>query len=65
MDKNPPRSYVALLFQSALLILGAVIALRLAVSYVQPILPWIIGGIVVIAFAWIVVALARWRRNRW
>ena len=65
MDKSPPRSLITSLFQSALLILGAVIALRLAVCYVQPILPWIVGGLAVGALVWVVVAVARWHRNQW
>lgn len=65
MDKNPPRSLFALMFHTALLILGTVVALRFAVCYVQPILPWIVGGLAVGALVWVVVAVARWHRNQW
>lgn len=59
------RSPIEWLFRSALLILGSVIALNLAICYLRPILPWVIGTIAVIIIAWIVMTYLRWRRNRW
>lgn len=64
-DKKLPRSPIRWLFDSALLVLGAVIALRLAACYVQPILPWLVGIGAGIGLLWIAVAVARWHRNHW
>jgi hypothetical protein len=58
-------SGIARMFHASLLILGAVIALNLAVAYVQPILPWIIWGIALSATSGIVIAIWRWRKSRW
>jgi hypothetical protein len=55
----------ARIFHISLLILGAVIALQLAVVFLEPILPWIVGGVALVAGVWIVVAIVRWRRSRW
>jgi membrane protein YdbS with pleckstrin-like domain len=52
-------------FHICLLLLGAVIALNLAVTFLQPILPWIVGGIVLISAIWIVVKVVAWRRSKW
>jgi len=52
-------------FHACLLLLGAVIALNVAVTFLRPVLPWLIGGIALAATAWITVALVRWRRSRW
>lgn len=60
-----PRSPFRWLFDSMLLLLGAVIALNLAICYVQPILPAMVGIAAAVALLWVVVAVARWRRNRW
>jgi hypothetical protein len=55
----------ARVFRASGLILGAVIALNIAIVFVEPLLPWIIGGIAAVCVTWIVVAVARWRRSRW
>lgn len=60
-----PRSPFRWLFDSMLLLLGAVIALNLAICYVQPILPAVVGIAAAVALLWVVAAVARWRRNRW
>jgi len=59
------RSPFERIFRACLLVLGAVIALNLAVVFLRPILPWLIGGFVLIAVGWLVVAVVRWRRSRW
>ena len=58
---NPFRS----IFHACLLLLGATIALNLAVTFLRPILPWIVGGAALIAVAWIAIGVIRWRRSRW
>lgn len=63
-DKKPVSPFVWL-FHTSLLVLGTVIALRLAVCYLQPIWPWIAGAIGLGVVVWLLVALIRWRRNRW
>lgn len=52
-------------FRACVLILGAVLALNLAVAYVQPILPWIVGVGLAIGAVWSGIAIVRWRRSRW
>ncbi|MEA5117007.1 MAG: hypothetical protein VB036_05235 [Propionicimonas sp.] len=53
------------LFQAALLTLGTVIALSVALSYLEPIWPYLLAFVVLIAAIWVVIAVARWRRGRW
>jgi hypothetical protein len=66
-EKKPatPMRGVEWVFRASALLLGAVIALNLAIAFLQPILPWIIGGILLAFVGWVVVALVRWRRSRW
>lgn len=63
--ESPMRNPFQLVFHASLLLLGAVIALNLSVAFLRPILPWIVGGIALIAVVWIVVGVIRWRRSRW
>jgi membrane protein YdbS with pleckstrin-like domain len=70
MDSNqkpesPMRNPFLRAFHASLLLLGAVIALNVSVAFLRPILPWIIGCISLVAVAWIVVGVIRWRRSRW
>lgn len=53
------------IFRASALILGAVIALNLAVVFLRPILPWLFGGFALAASTWILVAVWRWRRSKW
>lgn len=64
-DKSPLRRPADWMFRASMLLLGAVIALNLAIALLRPILPWLIGGVAVGVITWIVVALVRWRRSRW
>ncbi len=52
-------------FHACLLVLGSVIALHVAVAYLKPIIPWLIGVAVLVVCIWAVVAFIRWRRARW
>lgn len=62
---SPLRSPIEWVFHASLLLLGAVIALNLTVSFLKPILPWIIGGLGLAASAWLMTIIVRWRRSRW
>lgn len=62
---SPLTNPVGWVFRASMLLLGAVIALNLAVAYVRPILPWLIGGVALAASVWIAIAVVRWRRSRW
>ncbi len=64
-DKSPLRRPADWAFRVSMLILGAVIALNLAIALLRPILPWLIGTAALAAVAWIAVAVVRWRRSRW
>lgn len=59
------RRPVEWVFRASMLVLGAVIALNLAIAFMRPILPWLIGGVVVAGVIWFMVAVERWRRSRW
>ncbi|WUI02871.1 hypothetical protein OHR68_14040 [Spirillospora sp. NBC_00431] len=52
-------------FRASLLVLGTVLALNMAVAYLQPIVPWLIGAVVIAGIVWGVVAVTRWRRSQW
>lgn len=67
-DKKPgtPMSNpFAWVFRASMLLLGAVIALNLAITWLCAILPWLISGVAVLAVGWIVVAIVRWRRAKY
>jgi hypothetical protein len=63
--ESPLRNPVEWIFRVSALLLGAVIALNLAVSFLQPILPWLLGGAGLAALGWATAAIVRWRRSRW
>jgi membrane protein YdbS with pleckstrin-like domain len=63
--ENPMKSPVEWIFRVSMLLFGAVIALNLTVVFLRPILPWLVGGIALLAATWITVAVLRWRRSRW
>jgi hypothetical protein len=62
---SPMKNPVGWVFHASLMLLGAAIALNLAVAFLCPVLPWLIGGAGLIATTWIVIAVIRWRRSRW
>lgn len=64
-DKKPMTSPIRWLFNASLMLLGTAIALQMAVCYLQPIWPWIVGMIALCGVIWVAIALARWRRSRW
>lgn len=64
-DPSPLRNPLGWMFHASLLVLGSVIALNVAIAYLRPILPWLVGTIGLVAAVWLVVAVVRWRRSRW
>ena len=64
-DRDPLGSPFEWLFHTSLLILGAVIALNVAIAYVRPIQGWIIAGIIIAAVTALVIATNRWNRRKW
>ena len=64
-DKSPTRQPIEWVFRASLLLLGATIALNVATAYLQPVLPWLLGGFSLALFTWLVIAIVRWRRSRW
>lgn len=53
------------IFHACLFLLGAAIAINVAVAYLEPVIPWLISAAVVVFLGWLVVAIVRWRRSRW
>jgi hypothetical protein len=64
-DKRPLSGPFERIFHASLLLLGAVITLNVTVAFLRPLLPWIGGGLVVVAICWGIVATIRWRRSKW
>lgn len=53
------------LWRACLILFGCTILLNLTVSYLQPILPWLLGGIGCLSLLWVVTTVIRWRQSRW
>jgi hypothetical protein len=64
-DKVPMKNPFEWVFRASVLLLGAAIALNLAVAFIRPILPWIIWSVALASAAWLGVTIWRWRRSRW
>ncbi len=67
MTNDPTRSRDPFrwIWQACLFIFGSVVLLNLAVAYLQPILPWLIGAAAVALLLWVIVSVIRWHRSRW
>lgn len=63
--ESPMGNPVAWALRISFMLLGVAIALNLAVSFLRPVLPWIVGGIALVSCIWAAVAIRRWRRSRW
>jgi hypothetical protein len=63
--ESPVKSPIEWVFRASVMLLGAVITLNLAVAFLRPILPWILGGIGLVVTTWVAVAVGRWRQSRW
>lgn len=64
-DKGGPANLLGWLLRASLILLGASIALNVAVALFRPIVPWLAGGFAIAFLTWCVVAFIRWRRSRW
>lgn len=64
-EDKPMRGPAEALFRAALFILGAVIALNIAIAYLRPILPWLFVGLVLGMGTWTVLTIRRRRRDHW
>ena len=65
-DKEPtPKYLVRHFFDLCLLLLGGVIALSVALQLLAQFWGWIVLIAVLIAAIWALVAILRFRRNRW
>ena len=64
-SKSPMTSPIGWVLRASIMLLGATIALNMAVAFLRPILPWLVGGLALTAAAWVAVGVIRWRRSRW
>ncbi len=62
---EPTRDPIRWIWRASLLLFGSVVLLNLAVGYLRPILPWLIGGGGIALILRVVIAVVRWRRSRW
>lgn len=66
--KKPSLPFMNLyewLFRASVLLFGSVIMLNLAIAFLVPILPWIVGVLMLAVVVWLVILFVRWRRSRW
>ncbi|WP_433020526.1 hypothetical protein [Kribbella sp. CA-294648] len=64
-DPGPSRDPFRWIWRASLFIFGSVVLLNLAIAYLQPILPWLVGAAGIALVLWVVITVIRWRRNRW
>ncbi len=65
-DKEPtPKNLAQRFFDLSLLLLGAIIALWVALQFLAQFWGWIVLIAVLVAAVWALIALLRARRNRW
>lgn len=59
------RTPLEWLWHGSLMILGAVLALHLAIRLLEPIWPWLAGAGLIGLAVWIAFTVQRWRDRRW
>ncbi|GAA4536572.1 hypothetical protein [Amycolatopsis samaneae] len=64
-DKGGMKNPISWLLHASLVLLGASIALNLAITFLEPVVPWLVGGFGLVALVWCVVKFIQWRRSRW
>ncbi len=65
-DKEPtPKNLAQRFFDLSLLLLGAIIALWVALQFLAQFWGWIVLIAVLVAAVWTLIAILRVRRNRW
>lgn len=65
MSETPPTSPAKRIFQATLFLLGAAIALTLAIDLMAQIWPWLLLGSIGVAAIWIAIWWHRRQRDRW
>lgn len=64
-DPDPSRDPFHWIWRASVFVFGSVVLLNLAVAYLEPIMPWLIGAAVIALVLWVAVTVIRWRRSRW
>ncbi|WP_328995805.1 hypothetical protein OG394_14185 [Kribbella sp. NBC_01245] len=65
-DKSDPsKDPLRWLWRGSLVLFATSILLNLAVSFLRPIMPWLIGGVILGIVLWVAVLIIRWRQSRW
>lgn len=65
MTDGGAKGPLSLVLRASVVLLGASIALNLAVAFLESVVPWLVGGLALALLGWSVVAFVRWRRSRW
>lgn len=65
MSDNKPASLATRLFRVCLLLLGAAIALNIAVDLLRCIWPWLLGAALITVAGWIAWRIYRQRSGGW
>ncbi|MEV8375175.1 hypothetical protein AB0P21_20750 [Kribbella sp. NPDC056861] len=63
--KDPVSSPLQWLWRGSLVLFATSILLNVAVTFLRPIMPWLIGGVILGILLWVVVLIIRWRQSRW
>ena len=62
---TPPPDPFRWLWRGSLILFASTVLLNLAVSFLRPIMPWLIGGFILGFVLWVAIAIIRWRQSRW
>lgn len=65
MTDSGPKGPLSLVLRASVVLLSASIAFNLAVAFLEPVVPWLVGGLALAFLGWCVAAFVRWRRSRW
>jgi len=65
MSEQPPISPAKRIFQACLFLLGAVVALTLAIDFMSHIWGWVVLVLIFVSIVWAVIWWHRARRDRW
>ena len=64
-NESSPKNLAQRFFDLCLLLLGGVIALRIALAFLAQVWGWLVLIAVLVAAIWALFAVRRARRNRW
>lgn len=62
---EPSRDPFRWIWRASLFIFGSVVMLNVAIAYLRPILPWLIGAVAIAMVVWVGIAIIRWRQSSW